>query len=125
MLDFLGERADRAEPATDGDIMKRLSLVLLLFFAPVVSRGAVEGCNVSAPAIKCVFNPPCTLTVNDTSDNVVMSNRRHGLFAVATFHGFPGAPATAVRLRISPHLRNAVGATAISCVDWISMSFGR
>ena len=54
--------------------MKRFSFALLLCFAPiVVSAAPLRVVNVSAPAINCVFNPSCTVTVNDTSDNIPMS----------------------------------------------------
>jgi len=106
--------------------MKKLSLALLLCFAPVVIAAApLKVVNVSAPGINCVFNASCTVTVNDTSDNVVMSTGGTGSLQSRTFHGFPGAPADglfAYEYRLD--LRNAVGATAISCIDWISMSFG-
>jgi hypothetical protein len=106
--------------------MKKLLLALLLCFAPVVIAAApLKVVNVSAPAINCVFNPPCTLSVNDSSDNVVLSTGGTGSLQSRTFHGFPGAPADglfAYEYRLD--LRNAVGATAISCIDWVSMSFG-
>lgn len=81
--------------------------------------------NVSAPAINCVFNPPCTLAVNDTSDNILMSTGGTGILKSRTFTGSPGAPADglfAYEYRLD--LRNAVGATAISCVDSMTINFG-
>jgi len=54
--------------------MKKLLLALLLCFTPFVVEGVpLKVVNVSAPAINCVFNAPCTITVNDTSDNVTLS----------------------------------------------------
>jgi hypothetical protein len=107
-------------------MMKRLSLALLLCLIPLaVAAAPLKVVNVSAPAINCVFNPTCTVTVNDTSDNVSMSTGGTGFFQARTYPGAPGAPAAglfAYEYRLD--LRNAVGATAISCVDWISMSFG-
>ena len=106
--------------------MKRFSFALLLCFAPIVVAAApLKVVNVSAPAINCVFNPPCTVTVNDTSDNVTLSTGGTGFLQSRTYPGAPGAPAAglfAYEYRLD--LRNAVGATAISCIDWISMSFG-
>ena len=106
--------------------MKKLSLALLLCFTPIVVAAApLRVVNVSAPAINCVFNPSCTVTVNDTSDNVTLSTGGTGFFQSRTYPGAPGAPADgmfAYEYRLD--LRNAVGATAISCIDWISMSFG-
>jgi len=106
--------------------MKRFSFALLLCFAPiVVSAAPLRVVNVSAPAINCVFNPSCTVTVNDTSDNIPMSTGGTGFLQSRTYIGAPGAPApwaNVYEYRID--LRNAVGATAISCIDWMKMDFG-
>ncbi len=108
--------------------MKTLSFALGLCFAPIVVAAApLKVVNVSAPPINCVFTTsvPCTITVNDTSDNVTMSTGGTGFLQSRTYPGGPGAPADgmfAYEYRLD--LRNAVGATAISCIDWISISFG-
>ncbi len=108
--------------------MKNLLFALLLCFAPIVVAAApLKVVNVSAPAINCVFTTsvPCTITVNDTSDNVSMSTGGTGFFQSRTYPGAPGAPAAglfAYEYRLD--LRKAVGATAISCIDWVSISFG-
>src|SRR5712692_9774784 len=103
--------------------MKRFSFALLLCFAPIVVAAVpLKVVNVNAPAINCVFNPTCTVTVNDTSDNVTLSTGGTGFFQSRTYKGAAGAPAAglyAYEYRLD--LRNAVGATAISCIDWISM----
>ncbi|HAF14105.1 MAG TPA: hypothetical protein DCK99_10490 [Blastocatellia bacterium] len=81
--------------------------------------------KVGAPAINCVFNPGCTVVVNDTSDNVTLSTGGTGFFQSRTYTGKAGSPAAglfAYEYRLD--LRNAVGLTAISCVDWISFDFG-
>ena len=106
--------------------MKGLAFSLLLCFTPIVVEGAtLKVVNVSAPAINCVFNPSCTVTVNDTSDNIAMSTGGTGFLQSRTYKGVAGSPADglfAYEYRID--LRNAVGATAISCVDWMTISFG-
>jgi len=106
--------------------MKKLILALLLCFIPLaVEAVPLKIVNVSAPAINCVFNPPCTVVVNDTSDNVPMTTGGTGFFQSRTFKGFPGSPAAGLfgyEYRLD--LRNAVGATAISCIDWMTISFG-
>jgi hypothetical protein len=81
--------------------------------------------KVGAPAINCVFNPPCTIVVNDTTDNVTLSTGGTGFFQSRTFNGKPGSPGAglfAYEYRLD--LRNAVGLTAIACVDWVSFDFG-
>jgi len=106
--------------------MRTLILALLFCFTPLaVSAVPLKVVKVSAPAINCVFNPTCTVTVNDSSDNVTLSTGGTGFFQSRTYSGAPGAPAAglfAYEYRLD--LRNALGATAISCIDWVSMSFG-
>ena len=106
--------------------MKNLSLALLLCFAPVaIAAAPLRVVSVSAPAINCVFNPSCTVSVQDSSDNIPMSTGGTGFFQSRTFVGAPGAPApwaNVYEYRID--LRNAVGATAISCIDWMKFDFG-
>ncbi len=106
--------------------MKKLSLALLLCFTPfVVDAVPLKVVNVSAPAINCVFNAPCTVTVNDTSDNVTLSAGGTGFLQSRTYKGLPGAPAAglyAYEYRLD--LRNAVGALNIACIDWMTISFG-
>ena len=106
--------------------MKKIILASLLCFTPVaVEAGTLKVVNVSAPAINCVFNAPCTVTVNDTSDNIAMSTGGTGFLQSRTYMGSPGSPAAglyAFEYRID--LRNAVGAVAISCIDWMTISFG-
>ena len=106
--------------------MKKFSLALLLCLIPfAVEAVPLRVVNVSAPAINCVFNPSCTVTVNDTSDNILMSTGGTGFLHSRTYTGAPGAPApwaNVYEYRID--LRNAVGATAISCIDWMKFDFG-
>lgn len=106
--------------------MKKLSLALLLCFTPFAGKAVpLKVVNVSAPAINCVFNPTCTVTVNDTSDNIPMSTGGTGFLQSRTYEGAPGSPAAgrfAYEYRID--LRNAVGAVAISCIDSMTISFG-
>jgi hypothetical protein len=106
--------------------MKKLSMALLFCLTPfAVQAIPLKVVNVSAPAINCVFNPSCTVTVNDTSDNIVMSTGGTGFLQSRTYLGVPGAPANglyAYEYRID--LRNAVGTVAISCIDSMTLTFG-
>jgi hypothetical protein len=106
--------------------MRILSSALLLCLTPLIAAAAtLKVVNVSAPAINCVFNSTCTFTVNDTSDNFVMSTGGTGFLQSRTFKGAAGAPAAGLfgyEYRVD--LRSAVGATAISCIDWMTISFG-
>jgi len=106
--------------------MKKLSLAFLLCCTPFVVQGVpLKVVNVSAPAINCVFNPACTVTVNDTSDNVTMSAGGTGFLQSRTYKGAAGSPAAglfAYEYRLD--LRNAVGLLNIACIDWMTISFG-
>ena len=106
--------------------MRKLLFALLFCFTPLaVSAVPLKVVNVSAPAINCVFNTPCTIMVNDKKDNVTLSAGGTGFLQSRTFKGFPGSPANglfAYEYRLD--LRNAVGALNIACIDWITISFG-
>jgi hypothetical protein len=106
--------------------MKKLFLALLLCFAPLVVKAVpLKVVNVNAPAINCVFNPTCTVTVNDTSDNIPLSAGGTGFLQSRTYQGAAGSPAAglyAYQYRID--LRNAVGAVNIACINWMTISFG-
>src|SRR5882762_8366171 len=103
--------------------MKKVIFALLFCFTSfAVEAAALKVVNVSAPAINCVFNPTCTVTVNDSSDNIVMSTGGTGFLQSRTYKGAAGSPAAglfAYEYRID--LRNAVGITAISCIDWMTI----
>jgi hypothetical protein len=113
-------------PTLEATQLKNFLFALLLCFAPIVVAAApLKVVNVSAPAINCVFNTPCTITVNDTTENIPMSTGGTGILKSRTFKGLPGSPADGLfAFEYLLDLRNAVGATAVSCIDWISMSFG-
>lgn len=106
--------------------MKRLPWALLLCFTPfAVEAVPLKVVNVTAPAINCVFNPTCTVTVNDTTDNIAMSTGGTGRLQSRTFTGMPGSLANglfAYEYRLD--LTNAVGLTHIACIDWMTISFG-
>jgi hypothetical protein len=106
--------------------MKRFFIALLLFLTPHAAKAAtLKIVNVGAPAINCVFNASCTVGVSDLKDNFPLSAGGTGIFQSRTFKGVTGSPAAglfAYEYRLD--LRNAVGVTALSCVDWVSVNFG-
>ena len=106
--------------------MKNFLFALLLCFAPIVVAAApLKVVNVSAPAINCVFNTPCTISVNDTTDNIPMSTGGTGVLKSRTFKGLPGSTAEGLfAFEYLLDLRNAVSATAVSCIDSMTISFG-
>ena len=74
--------------------MKRAFVALLFCFTPlVVAAAPLKVVNVSAPAINCVFNPTCTVTVNDPTDNIAMSTGGTGFLQSRTYKGAVGSPA--------------------------------
>jgi hypothetical protein len=106
--------------------MRILSSALLLFLTPLIAAAAtLKVVNVGAPAINCVFNSSCTISVNDTTDNIPMSTGGTGFLQSRTFKGLAGSPAAGLfgyEYRID--LRKAVGVTALSCIDWMTLGFG-
>jgi|SRR5215813_194238 len=108
--------------------MKTLLLLLLIMLASTTLQAApLKIVNVGAPAINCVFTTasPCTITVSDTVENVPMSVGGTGRLQSRTYTGLTGSAAaglSAYEYRLD--LTNAVGATALACIDWMSISFG-
>ncbi|HEY6045705.1 MAG TPA: hypothetical protein VIU65_03825 [Pyrinomonadaceae bacterium] len=106
--------------------MKRLVFAVLVCATPIIAKAAtLKIVNVDAPAINCVFNTSCTVAVRDTKENFPLSAGGTGVFQSRTFKGVTGSPATglfAYEYRLD--LSNAVGVTALSCVDWVLVSFG-
>lgn len=81
--------------------------------------------NVGAPAINCVFDPSCTVTVTDTTAPIPIPAGGTNFLQSRTFMGKPGAPANglyAYEYRID--LRNAVGITYIPCLSSMTIKFG-
>src|SRR5712664_4197793 len=99
--------------------MRSFATICFMLLAGSIAQAVpLKVVNVSAPAINCVFNAPCTVTVNDTSDNVTMSAGGTGFLQSRTYKGYPGSPADglyAYEYRLD--LRNAVGALNIACID--------
>jgi len=107
-------------------VVKRLLFACLVCLTPfAVNAASLKIVNVGAPAINCVFNAACTVAVSDIKNNVALSAGGTGLFQSRTFKGLTASPAAgffAYEYRLD--LRNAVGITALSCVDWVSLGFG-
>jgi hypothetical protein len=108
--------------------LRNFLFALLLCFAPVLassqSQPRLKVVSVSAPAINCVFSTTCTITVNDATDSIPMSAGGTGVLKSRTFKGLPGSPADGLfAFEYLLDLRNAVGATAISCIDSMTINF--
>ena len=106
----------------------RGSMIALAAFA-MLSSGAeaqqLKIVEVSAPAINCVFNPTCRITVSDTVGNILLPTVLPGTawLQSRTFKGEPGTPAaglTGYEYRIS--LTQASGAA--DCITGFTVNFG-
>ena len=107
--------------------MRNLLIGLVFALAPAAHAAPLKVVNVGAPAINCVFTTasPCTISVSDTSADVPMSAGGAGRLQSRTFKGLAGSPADglfAYEYRLN--LTDAVGATNVACIDWMSISFG-
>jgi hypothetical protein len=108
--------------------MKALIFASIILMSSIAVYAApLKVVNVGAPAINCVFttSSPCTIRVRDSSDNVILSAGGTGFLQSRTFTGLPGSAAAglyAYEYRLD--LRNAVGASKIACIDWMTISFG-
>lgn len=106
--------------------MKKFLFAFLVFLTPFAAKAAtLKIVNVGAPAINCVFNISCTVGVSDTKENFPLSAGGTGIFQSRTFKGVTGSPAAGLfAYEYRMDLSNAVGVTALSCVDWVSVNFG-
>ena len=106
--------------------MKSFLAASLVSLAPFAAQAApLKIANVAAPAINCVFSTSCSVKVKDTKDDVPLSAGGKGVLQSRTFKGAEGSLAAglfAYEYRLD--LRDAVGKKTISCIDWISLSFG-
>lgn len=106
--------------------MKRFVFASFLSLMPIAGQAApLKIANVAAPAINCVFSTSCSVKVKDTKENLTLSGGGKGLLQSRTFSGAEGSLAAglfAYEYRLD--LRDAVGKKSISCIDWISLSFG-
>lgn len=108
----------------------QLSVAAMLVLAPAAPALAapLSFVNVGAPAINCVFNTACTLTVTDSVDTIVVSpllwtgtaRLQSRTFAGAA--GAPGAGKTAYEYRVD--LTQAVSDGEVPCVTDIAIDFG-
>lgn len=108
--------------------MKKLITALALVVVFATACGAplsLDVVNVSAPAVNCVFDPSCAVTVTDTSAPIPLAAGGSNFLQSRTFVGVPGAPADglyAYEYRID--LSNAMGITYIPCLSSMTIDFG-
>ncbi len=108
----------------------QLSVACLLTLTPpfAAKAASLSFVNVGAPAINCVFNPSCTVTVTDSVDTIVLPSpvwTGNARLQSRTFSGAAGAPAagkTAYEYRVD--LTQAVSDGEVPCVTDIAIDFG-
>jgi hypothetical protein len=107
--------------------MKKLMLLLLFtFFASTVQAIPLSVVNVSAPPINCIFDPSCTIVVNDTTAPITLpGSTGQGFLQSRTYRGAPGSPAAGLYAYLyRVDLRNIAGLTNITCVNSVTINFG-
>lgn len=95
-------------------------------FIPQVP-GDLTFVNVGAPAINCVFNTTCTVTVNDSLGNIPfpLGVTGSGTLQTRTYSGAAGAPGagkTAYEYRVD--MTGAVSDAEVPCVTDLAIDFG-
>lgn len=101
--------------------MKRTLFVLLLAAAPALVAQPLKIVKVGAPAINCVFNPTCKVTVSDLSA-AIWTN---GFLQSRYYRASAGAPAAGYYVyeyRID--LRQVAGITFIPYITSLTVNFG-
>lgn len=102
-----------------------LALAALAMLPRVVDAQPLKVVEVGAPAINCVFDLSCRVTVSDTTGNILFSTLSPGTAWIQsrTFSGAAGAPAaglTGYEYRIS--MTQASGQA--DCVTGFTVNFG-
>ena len=101
--------------------MKKLLGVTLLLLAGTAAAQPLTVVHVSAPAINCVFNPACKVTVQDLSAPIWTK----GFLQSRNYKAAPGAPAAGFYVyeyRID--LRDVAGITSIPSISTLTVDFG-
>lgn len=106
---------------------RSILLAIFLLVPAIASAAPLTVVNVAAPAINCVFNPSCTVTVMDTVGNYPPATGYTGTpkLQSRTYVGAPGTPAaglTAYVYRVD--FTAATAATDINCATNLRIRFG-
>ena len=110
--------------------MLRFSKALLLaafgLLPLAVQAAPLTVVNVGAPAINCVFNVTCTITVSDSIGNFTPpGDSGNGRFQSRTYTGVAPAPlAGKMGYEYRVDMTGVSAATASTCVNAIQLTFG-
>jgi hypothetical protein len=106
-------------------VCARLSASAALFvaFVAAAQAGPLAVVNVGAPAVNCVFNVSCTVTVTDSVGNIPLP----GISGTArlqsrTYDGAPGAPAAGKHAYV--YRLDLTAASGSNCVTQLVVNFG-
>jgi hypothetical protein len=114
-------------------VFKRRAAFFAILFASLAAAGEARASepldvvNVGAPAINCIFNAACTVSVTDSvSDIPLAGTKAKGRLQSRTYVGAPGSPAaglTAYVYRVD--LSKVTGVAPAPCVTavWISSGY--
>jgi hypothetical protein len=101
--------------------MKKLFLMIVVLAAPVLLAQPLKVVNVGKPAVNCLFNPACKVTVTDLSAPIWTS----GFLQSRYYTGAAGAPAAGKHVyEYRVDLRNVVGALAIPFITSVTLDIG-
>ncbi len=101
--------------------MKRILVLILVLFPTLLAAQPLVVVNVSAPAINCVFNPTCKVTVSDMTSAIWGG----GFLQSRYYQALPGSPAAlkyVYEYRVD--LRNSPGAVAMGAITSLTVDFG-
>jgi hypothetical protein len=107
-------------------LMRAVMMAVVL----TVVQSAAEGqplaiTNVRSPSIHCFYSTDCTVTVEDTVDDLITVNDVVvGSLQTRTFHGQPGAPLEALRgYQFRVVVPDAAGDGGARCLDAFAVDF--
>lgn len=109
-------------------ILHKALFACTAFLAPCLAQAApLTVVNVSAPAINCVFNPTCTVTVTDSVGNYPPATGYTGVprLQSRTYPGQPGTPGAGLMAYVyRVDFTAAHGASDINCATNLKVDFG-
>jgi len=103
-----------------------LAAAILLSLPVTANAAPLTIQNVGAPAVNCVFNTTCKITVNDTVGNIAVPGAAGtARLQSRAFTGSTGAPAAGKNgYMYRVDLTQSIGVTDIKCVTKLKLNFG-
>lgn len=107
-------------------LSKLLPFVAFAFIPVAASAGPLDVVNVGAPAINCVFNTTCTVTVTDSIGNFTPpGDGGNARLQSRTYDGVAPAPLAGKKAYVyRVDMTSVTAPLAVNCVNAVQFTFG-